>query len=161
MDYLHWFTDLPRELATLLLAMLPVTELRAALPLAYFSFNLSIFEAFFWSVVGNMIPVFFLLWLFPPLSKWFRERVKWIDRLLTWIFERTRRKHDKKFMRWGSLALIVVVAIPLPGTGAWTGSLAAFLFGIPYKKALGLIFLGVLLAGVIVSAITLGVFKFV
>lgn len=151
---------LSEELATLFLAMLPVGELRVSLPVAYSVYNLSIYSAFFWSIVGNMIPVFFLLWLFSPISKWLMERVQWINKLLTWIFERTRNKHNKKFIRWGALALVVIVGIPLPGTGAWTGALLAFLFGIPYKKALGLIFAGVLLAGVIVSAITLGVFQF-
>ncbi|PIY78741.1 MAG: ligand-binding protein SH3, partial [Parcubacteria group bacterium CG_4_10_14_0_8_um_filter_35_7] len=73
-----------------------------------------------------------------------------------WLFKRTRSRHSRKFKKWKSLALIVLVAIPLPMTGAWTGSIAAFIFGISYFKALGLIFLGVVIAGLIVTLASMG-----
>ena len=88
--------------------------------------------------------------------------IDFFDKFFTFLFERTRRKHSKKFEKWGALALITFVAIPLPITGGWSGALAAFVFGIPFKKALPLIFSGVIIAGVIVTGLTglsLGVFK--
>ena len=87
------------------------------------------------------------------------SKSKFFNRFFTYLFERTRKKHNGKFEKWGALALITFVAIPLPVTGGWSGALAAFVFGIPFKKALPLIFLGVIIAGAIVTGLSLGVFK--
>ncbi|MCK4805823.1 MAG: small multi-drug export protein, partial [Candidatus Pacebacteria bacterium] len=72
-----------------------------------------------------------------------------------WLFERTRKKTENSFNKWGKWALVVFVAIPLPFTGVWTGSIAAFLFGVKYKNAFWLISLGALLAGILVMTLTL------
>ena len=79
------------------------------------------------------------------------------SRFFDWLFERTRRKHSKRFETYQELALLFFVAIPLPITGAWSGSVAAFVFGIPAKKAIPFIIMGVLVSGVIVSLITQGI----
>lgn len=149
---------IPVELATLLIAMVPVGELRGALPIALTQYNLPLWQAFGLSVIGNIIPVFFILWLIGPVSQWLR-RWKLFDRFFTSLFERTRKKFYAKHEKWGDLALVIFVAIPLPVTGAWTGALAAWLFGIQKFKAVGLIFAGVFIAGIIVAALTLGVLK--
>ena len=112
--------------------------------------------AYFLSIIGNAIPVIFVLWLIEPVSGFLMKRIKFCRRFFTWLFERTRANHNHKFEKWGSLALITFVAIPLPMTGGWTGALAAFVFGIPFKKALPLIFLGIMIAGVIVTLMSLG-----
>ena len=83
-----------------------------------------------------------------------------MNKFLNWLFERTRKKTKDKIEKYGDLALIIFVAIPLPNTGAWTGTLAAWLFGIPMKRALLNIFYGVLIAGVIVTMITSGLINF-
>lgn len=140
---------------TLLLAAAPISELRGAIPYAI-SQGLSWQSAYFWGVVGNMIPVFFILWLLDPVSKWLSKNFKIFDKFFKWLFHYTRTKHASKIEKYQELALIVLVAIPLPMTGAWTGSLVAFLFGLPYKKALPLIFLGVLIAGAIVTLVSMG-----
>lgn len=157
MNFASWFQDFPPDIATLLIAMIPVGELRGAIPVAIGAFNLSPLAAYCWAVIGNMIPVVLLLWLLEPVSRWLMAHSKLFNRFFNWLFERTRKKHTKKFEKWGALALITFVAIPLPITGGWTGTVAAFVFGIPFKRALGLIFVGVLLAGVIVTALTVGV----
>lgn len=137
--------------------MLPIAELRLAIPLAIGAYDMPVLSAFFWAVLGNIIPVVFILtgldWL---INKFLIHKVYLFNRFFTWIFERTKKNHSKKFERWKEFALIILVAIPLPFTGAWTGALAAFVFGIPAKKAFPLIVLGVLIAGVIVSLITIG-----
>jgi uncharacterized membrane protein len=142
------------QLYVLLTAILPISELRGAIPLALGVYKMPIVEAYFWAVLGNMIPVFFLLWFWPTLAQTLMRRFKFFNKLFNWLFERTKRQTDKKFQCYGQLALIIFVAIPLPVTGAWTGSIAAFLFGISYWRSLGLIFLGVLIAGIIVTLLT-------
>ncbi|MFH1780519.1 MAG: small multi-drug export protein [Candidatus Nealsonbacteria bacterium] len=130
------------ELKVFLIAMSPVLELRGSIPMALGIYHLPIWSAFLISILGNIVPVAVLL----QLLKFVPE-----NRLLSWLFERTRRKHTAKFEQWKEYALIILVAIPLPFTGAWTGSLCAFVFGIPFKKALMLISCGVIIAGLIVT----------
>lgn len=158
----RYFVDMNRYLATVLIAMIPIGELRAALPVANQSFNIPLPLAYVLSVVGNMIPVFFILWWLEPVSRWLMEHSRIFDRFFNWLFDRTRRKLEKKYEIYAEIALAIFVAIPLPITGAWTGSVAAFVFDIPYRKALLWIFVGVLGAGLIVSAAigtSVGIFK--
>lgn len=157
LDLASWFKDFPPELATLLIATLPIGELRASIPIARGVYDLSISQSYIWSVLGNILPLIFLLWLLDPVSKYLIRNFKMFDRFFTWLFSRTRRKYAGRFEKWGALALITFVAIPLPVTGGWTGAVAAFVFGIPFKKALPLISIGVLIAGVIVILAVEGV----
>lgn len=130
----------------------PVAELRGGLPLAI-SYGISPAAAFFLAVFGNLLPVLPILvgldWAEKLLRRW-----PLTNRLLDWIFARTRRK-GRLIERYGALGLVLLVAIPLPATGAWTGAIAAFLFGIPSKRAFPLITAGVLIAGLVVLALTL------
>ncbi len=139
-----------------LTAMTPIGELRASIPLGLSVFQQHWFLVYIVSVIGNIIPPIFILLLFPRISDWLMSHSKLMNKFLTWLFERTRRKAHNKIEKYGDLALIIFVAIPLPNTGAWTGTLAAWLFGIPFKRALINIFYGVLIAGVIVTIITTG-----
>jgi|SRR3989304_6865956 len=143
-----------------LTAMTPIGELRASIPLGLSILHQPWFLVFVISVIGNMIPPVFILWLFPRFSAWLMSHSKLMNRFLTWLFERTRKKAHDKIEKYGDLALIIFVAIPLPNTGAWTGALAAWLFGIPMKRALPNVFYGVLIAGVIVTLITTGLINF-
>lgn len=148
---------MPPQLTTFVIAMLPIAELRGAIPLALSVYGLSPFPAFFWAVLGNFLPVIFLLWFLEPLSKYLSHHFYFFNRFFAWLFERTRKKHSRKFEIWGALALVTFVAVPLPLTGGWAGSAAAFVFGIPFKKALPLIFLGIIIAGLLVTSVSLGV----
>jgi len=148
--------NLPPEIATLILAMIPITELRASIPIALTVFDLGIPAAFFWSVLGDFIPTFFILWLIGPISAYLMRKSKLMNKFFQWIFDRTRRKTLQKYETYGEIALMMFVAIPLPFTGAWTGALAAFLFGIPKKKSLFFITLGILIAGILVTILSLG-----
>lgn len=138
-------------------AMVPIGELRAAIPLGLTVFGLSVVETYIISVIGNMVPIFFIVFLLDPVSKFLSKHFRFFKWFFEWLFSRTRRKHSRRFELLEEMALITFVAIPLPITGAWTGALASFVFGIPPKKALPLIFLGVLIAGVVVTLVTLGV----
>ena len=145
------------ELHTFLIAMTPIGELRASIPLGILVYGLSFKTAFIISVLGNLVPVVFLLLLLKKLSDYLSKRSYFFNLFFTWLFRKTKNRNEEKFRRWKEFALIVMVAIPLPFTGAWTGSLCAFLFGIPLKKAFSLIAIGVLIAGVVVTLATLGI----
>ncbi|MDF1598025.1 MAG: small multi-drug export protein [Acidimicrobiia bacterium] len=149
----QWVESLPipEPLAVVLLAALPITELRLAIPFARGVLEWSVVPAFFWSVLGNLLPVPFILWLLGPVTAWAEKHWSWLHRFLEKLFAHTRRRHTTRFDRLRDLALIAFVAIPLPITGAWSGSLAAFVFGVQRRKALALIALGVMIAGVVVS----------
>lgn len=138
--------------------MLPIGELRVAIPVGMTVYDLPFWSAFLWSFIGNIIPIFFVIWgLDLLINKSAVHRIYFLNKFFNWLFERTRKKHTKSFERWQNLALVVFVAIPLPGTGAWTGALIAYVFGIPLKRAFPAIALGVLIAGTIVTLITLGI----
>jgi uncharacterized membrane protein len=140
---------------TFLVAASPVVELRGAIPLGVLVYDFPLWQAFLLSVIGNMIPVFLLLVL-GIVTKELSLRFSLCNRFFIWLFERTRQRHAKMFEIFRAFALVLFVAIPLPFTGVWTATLAAFVFGIPFQKAFPLIFFGVIIAGVIVSMITLG-----
>lgn len=142
-----------------LAALTPIGELRVSIPLGLTVFHQPVWIVFIVSIIGNIIPPIFILWLFPKISKWLMANSKLMNKFLTWLFDRTRKKTKDKIEKYGNLALIIFVAIPLPNTGAWTGALAAWLFGIPFKKAVPNIFYGVVIAGIVVTIITAG-FKY-
>lgn len=152
-NFLH---ALPPEIAVMVLAAVPIIELRGALPVALLIYKLPLASALFWALLGNIIPIYFLLMFFEHFAAWIRPRSARADRWLTWLFARTRRKWAKKVKKHGAWALALLVATPLPGTGAWNGALAAFVFGLPKKKALLSITLGTIIAALIVTLITLG-----
>ena len=133
--------------------MLPIGELRAAIPLGIITHDLGWFETYWWAVLGNMVPVPFLLWGLDPGSKLVGRFPNPAHRFLVWRTKRLREGRTALFERWGALALVPFVALPLPVTGAWTGCLAAWAFGLPRGKSLAAIAVGVLTAGVIVTAL--------
>lgn len=146
------------ELIILIIAAAPISELRGAIPIALSVYNFSPILAFVLAVIGNIIPIFFLLLLLGPISNYLSKKSYFFNRFFVWLFEKTRKKHNHKFEIWGSLALIAFVAIPLPMTGGWSGAAAAFVFGIPFKKAFPLICMGIIIAGIIVTVGSLGIF---
>jgi len=143
------------EIKTLLTAMAPIGELRLALPIALLSYKINIVTAYILSTIGNIIPVFLLLVFWRYFVKILMKYSKMCNRFFNWLFERTRKKFVGKYEKWGKLALVLFVAIPLPITGAWTGSVVAWLFDFKYWEAIGLIFLGVCISGIIVTALSL------
>jgi uncharacterized membrane protein len=142
----HWF-------AVLILGAVPVSELRGAIPIAMGIYGMEPFDAFLFSVLGNLLPVIPLLLFLEPVSNYLR-RYSIFDAFFTWLFSRTRRNSTESFEKYGLLALTVFVAIPLPATGAWSGCAAAFVFGVKFRQALPAIAAGVMIAGVVVTALT-------
>lgn len=129
-------------LATVLISMLPVIELRGGLP-AGVAMGLPLREAFFAALLGNLLPVPFII-LFARLGRW-------VDRI-----ERKAWSKSDKVVRYQAWGLLLFVAVPLPGTGAWTGALIAALLDLRLKLAVPAITAGVFLAGIIISLLTYG-----
>lgn len=140
-----------KELWTFLISMLPIVELRGAIPVGLAS-GINPVLNYILCVVGNMIPIPFILLFIRPLF----HRLKQIPRVRGIINKMENRAHMKsdtikKYSFWG---LVIFVGIPLPGTGGWTGALIAALLEMRLKKSLPAIFIGVLLAGGIMTALT-------
>lgn len=148
--------SLPPELTVVLIATLPVFELRGAIPVAMGVYSMTPAEAFLLGVLGNMLPVLPLLLLLGPVSEFLRRHSRLFDRFFAWLFARTRRKIEDRYEKYGAIALIPFVAIPLPVTGAWTGCAAAFVFGIRLRYSLPAIAAGVLISGTVVTLLTTG-----
>ncbi len=146
------------EIFTFLLAAAPISELRGAIPLGVLSYGFPLWKAYLIAVAGNFILIGPFLFVLEKFSDSLMHHWYFYNRVMTWVFDRTRRKHLDHFheKKWTHFALFVFVAIPLPMTGAWSGAVAAYLLGIPYQKALLTIFLAVLAAGGIVSVLTSG-----
>lgn len=140
-----------KELLTVLIASSPFAELRGSIPTAILVWDFPIIKAFLLSVVGNFIPVIPLLIFWNFIAEKLSDRSYYFNRLFAWLSDRTIKNHSYKFERWESLALLLFVAIPFPLTGAWSGTLAAFIFGIPIKRASIMILIGILISGTIVS----------
>lgn len=151
------------EIITFLVAALPISELRGAIPLAILKFGFSPPKALFISFLGNILPVLPLLIGLQKFSEYLSHKFYWFNRFFSWLFERTRARHEDHFHYWGDIALFIFVAIPLPLTGAYSGVMAAFVFGMPKKHAFWSIVLGVLVAGFFVTAATIfgeNIFKY-
>ena len=152
---LHYFEQLPAPLAVFLVATLPIFELRGAIPLGYAMQMTSPIFIYVLSVLGNFVPVLPILLLLGPAERHLR-RFKIFDRFFDWLFKRTVSR-SAVIKKYESLGLILFVAIPAPMTGAWTGSIAAYLFKLPLRMAVPCIILGILIAGLVVSLVSQGV----
>ncbi|HNR93723.1 MAG TPA: small multi-drug export protein [Kiritimatiellia bacterium] len=159
-------TGLPDELTVVAISTLPIVELRGAVPVGHMMFpdtdrstrtgrddwGRSI-RIFILAVIGNMIPIPFILLLLGPVSRWLM-RFRIGEKFFNWLFARTRRK-AANIEKYETLGLTIFVAIPLPVTGGWTGAMAAFLMGMKFHHAMLSILLGVMIAGVIMTVLSL------
>ncbi len=133
------------------IAASPIAELRVAIPWAIWH-DFPWYYAFVLAVIGNLLPVPFILLFLNAISRRL-SKIGFFDRFLHRLFEHTRRR-GRIVERYERIGLVLFVAIPLPVTGAWTGSLLAVLFGLKFKHALLSIFIGILIAGTIVTCAT-------
>lgn len=154
---IQFVSSMPHELAVILLSMIPVAELRLAIPLAITQYGMDPIESFIFCCIGNLIPVPFIVLFIRKIFKWMKK-FKAFRGIVEKIEERGKSKREtvQKYKFWG---LFLFVAIPLPGTGAWTGALIAGLMDMRLKKALPSITLGVITAGAVVTLMTTGVLK--
>ncbi len=142
-------------IVTFIISMIPIIELRGAIPVGVFTFHLTYAEAFIISFIGNIIPVYFIVKFIRPIFDLLRK-IKIFRKIIDWISEKATKKiaENKRLQTATLLGLYLFVAIPLPGTGAWTGALIANFLELPPKKAVPPIYAGVFTAGVIILALT-------
>ena len=141
-------------LLTFLVAMVPVVELRGAIPFGVVR-GLNLWTAIIASMLGNLIPVPFIILFIRKIFAWMRAHMPKLDGLVIRMEKKAEKNRAavEKYAFWG---LVILVAIPLPGTGAWSGALVAAMMEMRLKRAFPAIAIGVAIAGVIVSVITYG-----
>jgi uncharacterized membrane protein len=142
---------IPRELVVIIIAALPIFELRGAIPVALFTLNMPWYTALPLAVLGNLLPIPFILLFLEKIMEWLGHVVIF-RRFFDWLSRRTMRRTEKALLTQ-NLGLAAFVAVPLPVTGAWTGSLAAVLFKFRFARAMLSIIAGVIIAGVIVTVL--------
>lgn len=143
-------------LSTMLMAMVPVIELRGAIPFGVAA-GISVKQALIFAIIGNLIPIPFILLFLRKVFLWMRKISPGFENIVKKLESRAKSKKgivDK----YEIIGLIILVAIPLPGTGAWTGALVATVLDIRMRRALPAITVGVIIAGTLVSVITYGGF---
>ncbi|KGP73914.1 COG2426 family protein [Pontibacillus yanchengensis] len=153
--FIHTFDFLPPEMVVMVISAMPILELRGGLPVAYGVYDFTFFKSYMLSVFGNILPIIPLLLLFHPISNWFM-RFPWYEKMYHWIYERTMKK-SSNVEKFGAVGLILFTAVPLPTTGAYSACLAAAFFAIRFWYAFLSIAMGVLIAGIVVGALSLSV----
>ena len=145
-----------REWCVFFCSMIPIIELRGAIPLGA-GLGLEWWQSYLISVAGNFLPVPFILLFINTILRWMaNSKVKFFNRVANWLFAKAEKNREKieKYAFWG---VTIFVAIPLPATGAWTGSLVAAVFNMKFWRALFSALLGICIAGVIMTLISYGV----
>ena len=151
-----FFKDkIPPELIIFFISMLPILELRGGL-IAAKLLGVEFVRAFIICYIGNIIPVPFILLFIRKIFQFLRDK-KGFSKIIEKLEIRSMRKSEK-VKRWRNWGLLAFVAIPLPGTGAWTGTLAASLLDMDFKSSVAAVLLGVILAGVIMGLVSAGIF---
>ena len=148
------FDQLPQWVKVFVMSMVPWLESRYVIPFAIVRFGWEWWQAFPLAILGNMVPVPFILLFFHSVERFLR-RYKMFANLLDKLFTITRKRADSKIKQYEYLGLLVFVAVPLPFTGAWTGSLIAYLFNLRFSKSIVTILVGVIIASVITTIVTL------
>lgn len=153
-----WFMEVlqgrvSKEMIVFVISMVPILELRGGLLAASF-LNIDIVRAIWFCVIGNIIPVPFILLLITPVFNWLKH-TRTFRPMVEKLENRAMGKSEQieKYEFWG---LVLFVGIPLPGTGAWTGSLIASLLGVKFKKAFPAVLLGIVIATIIMSILSYG-----
>lgn len=157
MDLMQWLTETyaGEFCFTILVSMIPVIELRGGIPFGVAA-GLPVWAAYLAAVIGNLIPVPFIIVYIRRIFMWMRRRLPKLNSLVDKL-ERKAHLKGQKVTRYKYLGLAIFVAIPLPGTGAWTGALVAAFLDMPLRKAIPSIAAGVVVAGAAISILTFGV----
>ena len=156
---INWFTtnlsgSIPKELIIFIISMVPILELRGGL-IAAALLKVNFFTAIIICILGNLIPIPFILLFITPIFRWLK-RTKLFKPLVEKLEKKSIIKSDQ-IKKYEFLGLVLFVGIPLPGTGAWTGSLIASLLDIKFKKAFPAIICGLILATIIMSTLSYGI----
>ena len=147
-----------KELIVFIISILPILELRGGL-IAASLLNVSPLTGYIVSIIGNTLPVPFILLFINKILDWMgKSKIKLMNKLSKWL-DKKARKHKDSIEKYGYLGLTLFVGVPLPGTGAWTGCLAASVLNMDKKKSFISIMLGIIMASIIMMLISYGLLK--
>ena len=147
-----------KELIVFIISILPILELRGGL-IAASLLNVSPLTGYIVSIIGNTLPVPFILLFINKILDWMgKSKIKWMNKLSKWL-DKKARKHKDSIEKYGYLGLTLFVGVQLPGTGAWTGCLAASVLNMDKKKSFISIMLGIIMASIIMMLISYGLLK--
>jgi uncharacterized membrane protein len=150
------FADFPDSVTTILIAMIPITELRASIPIAITQFGMNPVIAMGYSILGNIIAGAVVLFFVENILHLFLAKSEMLEKIWQKYVNKIHKNNKEKFEKWGSIMLVAFVAIPLPMTGIFTGAVAASIFQIPFRQAFPLLAIGSVISGIIVTLITVG-----
>jgi uncharacterized membrane protein len=145
-------SGLPDWMKVFVSAMVPVFELRFSIPFGILLLKMSYMETYIISVLGSLIPAPFILWMIPSILEWMRG-TRIFKKLGDWIYNRGINK-SSTIEKYGYLGLAFFISVPLPGTGVWTGCLAASLLGLKFRKSVLAAIAGSSMAGIAVAILT-------
>ena len=144
-----------KEILVFIISLMPILELRGGL-IAAALLGLKALPSYIISIIGNILPIPFILLLINKILDWMRNsKISFFNKIANWLFNKVE-KNKGKIEKYGYLGVILFVGIPLPGTGAWTGSLIASVLGLDRKKTFGCVLIGVLIASIIMMIISFG-----
>ena len=145
-----------KELIVFIVSLLPLLELRGGL-IAASLLGVKPLVGYIVSIIGNVIPVPFILLFINKILEWMRNsKIKWMRKVAHWLDKKAKKNHDK-IEKYGYLGLVLFVGIPLPGTGAWTGCLAASVFEMDRRKSFFAVMLGIFMASIIMMILSYGI----
>jgi len=145
-----------KELIVFIISLMPILELRGGL-IAASLLNVKPVVGYIVSMIGNILPVPIILLFINKVLEWMgNSKIKWMRNLSKWL-DKKARKNKSKIERYGYLGLVLFVGIPLPGTGAWTGCLAASVLGMDRKKSFIAVMLGIIMASIIMMILSYGI----
>ncbi len=153
------FADFPPELATFLVAMTPVLEQRVALPMAIIGFNMPVWKALLITLAGNLLPITALLYFADNFHNWVKKNSgtffgkAWLKSLAN------AQEKFAKYEKYGLIGLALFIALPIPGSGIFTGTMIAFLMGVPFKHSLPYIWAAVIGSSIVTMVISVGIDK--
>jgi len=159
-DLFKDFTNIKygKEIIVFIISLLPILELRGGL-IAASLLNLDPLVSYIITVIGNILPIPFILLFISKILDWMeKSKIKWIKKTAKWL-DKKANKHKNKIEKYGYLGLVLFVGIPLPGTGAWTGSLVASILNMNIKKSFIAIFVGVIMASIIMMLLSYGLLQ--
>ncbi|MBI4592082.1 small multi-drug export protein [Candidatus Uhrbacteria bacterium] len=155
---LFWLDGLPSEVIAFVLAIMPVTETRFALPVAIFALHLSPWVAFVSTLFGNLLPMPFIFVLLTPALKIIHHKLPRLDQWFVQWRDTQIKKFGESYSKWGAFFLFLLVVAPGPGTGVWTASALAVIFAVDRRLAALSIISGAFIGTLTILAVTQGVF---
>lgn len=156
--FIAFFSHFPPRLAVFFISMIPVLEIRGALPIAIISFHLPVWQALILTIVGNMVPITIILFAADRFHRWVSTHAGFLGRNWVKYLDHLQEKFSHKYQKYGLVILMLLAAgLPVPIIGGYTAAAAAFVFGVPINKSWPYLFAGVVLSGLVTAAITVGV----